>query len=193
MKRNHSGAIFPPSLGQYPSRNAFVVSILFSGRNSLVRTFFFMTPKRRDFHEISSFLQTRRGASRKLLGCFWSDSACSECRRGFFSEPKFWFENFEKFEIFDDEQRVFHLRIRVSRQRGFYLREKLTQVVRRDNVFWRRLYESSRAVTLVDGLPPVTSHSEMTRRAFFCLIVLIIYNTATGSFDSKKCPPFLEL
>ena len=41
----------------------------------------------------------------------------------------------KKIEIFDDEQRVFHLRIRVSRQRGFYLREKLTQVVRRDNVF----------------------------------------------------------
>ena len=33
----------------------------------------------------------------------------------------------------------------------------------------------------------------MTRRAFLSLIVLIIYNTATGSFDSKKCPPFLEL
>ena len=33
----------------------------------------------------------------------------------------------------------------------------------------------------------------MTRRAFLSLIVLIIYNTTTGSFDSKKSPQFLEL
>ena len=34
----HSGAIFLPSLGHKLSRNAFVVSILFSERISLIRT-----------------------------------------------------------------------------------------------------------------------------------------------------------
>ena len=53
----------------------------------------------------------------------------------FFNDEKCRFDNFEKFEIVDDEQRVFRSRMRVSRQRAFYLREKLTQVVRRDNGF----------------------------------------------------------
>jgi len=44
-----SGVIFPPRLAQELSRNAFVVSILFSERISLCRKDFFVHPKNRDF------------------------------------------------------------------------------------------------------------------------------------------------
>ena len=53
----HSGAIFYSSLGQELSSDALVVSILLSERISGVEKVFFMTPKNRDFHEISSFLE----------------------------------------------------------------------------------------------------------------------------------------
>ena len=54
----HSGAIFYPSLGQKLSRNAFVGSILFPGRISLIRTVFGHDPIARemlDFRDFSSF------------------------------------------------------------------------------------------------------------------------------------------
>ena len=68
----HIGPIFLASLGQELSRNAFVVSILFPGRNLSMGKDFFMTPKTRDFHDFSTFLESSQGASGKGLGCFGS-------------------------------------------------------------------------------------------------------------------------
>jgi len=67
-----SGIISPPRLAQELSRNAFVVSILFRERISLVRKHFWMHLKIQIFHDFSKFLQEWQEASRKFLGCFWS-------------------------------------------------------------------------------------------------------------------------
>jgi len=57
-----SGPIFQPRLYQELSRNAFVVSILSFQKKLSARKDFFMTPKNRDFHQISSFLEMTRRA-----------------------------------------------------------------------------------------------------------------------------------
>ena len=62
----HSGAIFLPRLGQDLSRNVPVVSVYALYKKLYGRISFFMTPTNRDFHEISSFLENCREASRKL-------------------------------------------------------------------------------------------------------------------------------
>ena len=49
--------IFLDSLGQKLSRNVFVVSILSFWKKLSVRKGFFMTPKTRDFHDFSTFLE----------------------------------------------------------------------------------------------------------------------------------------
>ena len=61
--------------------SVFVVSSLFPGRISLVRTGFFMTPKSRDFHEILTFLRNCQDASWKLLRCIRSVIECIRVRR----------------------------------------------------------------------------------------------------------------
>ena len=63
-----SGPIFHPRLGQDLSRNAFVVSNLFPGRNFDVRKDFWMTPENRDFYEFSTLLEMFQEAFRKLIG-----------------------------------------------------------------------------------------------------------------------------
>ena len=83
-----SGPIFASSLGQDLSGDAFVMSILFPERISSGRIGFCMTPKNRNFHEISNFLEMSRifgkssaaaifliffgpaGGSRTLTGAF---------------------------------------------------------------------------------------------------------------------------
>ena len=88
VNRFDLGAIFPSRLCQDLSRNASVVSILFPGGISLRSKDFFMTPKSRDFHEISSFLESCREASRKLLGCLESVLECFRVSRNDFWTPK---------------------------------------------------------------------------------------------------------
>ena len=53
----HSGAIFLPRSGQELSRNVVVVSVYAFEKDSSWRTGFGMTPKNRDFHEMSSFME----------------------------------------------------------------------------------------------------------------------------------------
>ena len=72
------------------------------------------------------------------------------------------------------------------------------EFIKEDQSCEEGLYESSRAVTQVDGLPRApSSESErfrkMTRRALVSLRVLIIYNIATGEIGAESCPPCLEL
>ena len=57
VSSNDLGAIFLIRLDHDLSKNVFVVSIVFPERISLSRIVFFMTPKNRDFHEFSSFLE----------------------------------------------------------------------------------------------------------------------------------------
>ena len=54
-----SGPIFPVSLGQDISRNVFVVSFLFPGRNPDRRKDFFLTPKNVEISPIFEVSQNR--------------------------------------------------------------------------------------------------------------------------------------
>ena len=82
------GPIFFASSGQELSRNAFVMSILSFWKKLSIGKDFFMTPKNRDFHEILSFLESCREASRKLLGCLESVLECFRVSRNDFWTPK---------------------------------------------------------------------------------------------------------
>ena len=82
------GPIFLASLGQELSRNAFVASILSFWKKLSIGKDFFITPKNRDFHEISSFLESCREASRKLLGCLESVPECFRVSRNDFWTQK---------------------------------------------------------------------------------------------------------
>ena len=62
-----SGAIFPPSSGHDRSRNTVGVSVYAFERNLYCRIGFFVTPKSRDFHDFSSFLESSREAFGKLF------------------------------------------------------------------------------------------------------------------------------
>ena len=63
-----SGPIFPPSLGQDVSRNAFVVWILFLGRNPYRSKGFRMTPKIDKNDEISTFREIGQNFGNVLSG-----------------------------------------------------------------------------------------------------------------------------
>ena len=64
-----SGAIFPSRLGQDLSRNVRVVSVYALYKKLYGSIDFFMTPKCRDFHEISTFLELVRECPMNRLGC----------------------------------------------------------------------------------------------------------------------------
>ena len=66
-----------------------------------------MTPKSRDFHEFSSFLENHREAPRKLL--LISGSVLEHFRdpADDFSVAKIRLENFEKNQSFDEKNRDF--------------------------------------------------------------------------------------
>ena len=67
MNSFDSGAIFQSGLSQKLSRNAFVVWILFPGRIAYWRKGSRMHPENEDFREFFSFVESVRGASRRLL------------------------------------------------------------------------------------------------------------------------------
>ena len=64
-----SGTIFQPIRGQHLSRNVLFMSVYAFQKNLYVWTDFLMTPKNRDFHEISNFLENAQEASSKFLEC----------------------------------------------------------------------------------------------------------------------------
>ena len=70
------GAIFFGSLGHKLSRNGVVVSVYALEQNIWWRKDFLVTPKSRDFHDFSSFLEGRRTSCRELLECRESVLEC---------------------------------------------------------------------------------------------------------------------
>ena len=71
---------------------------------------FFHDPKNRDFHEFSTFFESFREASRKLLGASWSVPACfrvSQRFSRFFSRFSRFFEIFRDFSRFSRFSRFF--------------------------------------------------------------------------------------
>ena len=70
-----SGAIFPSRLGQDLSRNVLVVS-LYALQKVVLTDRFFMTTNKLDFHEISSFHESCRQASWKVIEPMYDTQGC---------------------------------------------------------------------------------------------------------------------
>ena len=95
-----------PQVISYPGMHSLCLSMRFR-KSCTQESVFFMTPKNRDFHEISSFLESCREASRKLLGCLESVLECFRVSRNDFWTPKK-IEKMTKIRVFFAIRRDFH-------------------------------------------------------------------------------------